>query len=88
MAVFAVISASPNSQLGERVLSVFENENFPFSSTVWFVSAVNVTPAQVCEKLGISPAGFKDSVVIRFEGYFGFATAALWQWLVLKGAAP
>jgi hypothetical protein len=88
MAVFAVISVNPNPALGANVNSVFPNESFSLGPAIWFVSANDVTPAQICERLGIKPGGITDAIVIRNQGYFGVATNALWQWLQLKGATP
>ena len=91
MSIFAVMSLAPNPELGAKIVGVYPNDSLALSSSFWFVSDANVTPAQVSEKLGVRSAtsgesGFTDVVVVRSQGYFGYASSAVWQWLALKGA--
>jgi hypothetical protein len=87
MTVFAVISTMPDSELGNRVATVYGSDSFTLSPDTWFVAEKDVTTAQVCEKLGIGPKGL-SGVVVRFDGYFGYGSNAIWEWLRLKGANP
>jgi hypothetical protein len=90
MTVFAVTSIGSNPGLGDKIASVYGTNNYKASDTLWFVADDNVTPAQVCEKIGVRspslPTGFEAVVVFRIQGYFGFANNAVWQWLTIKGA--
>ena len=88
MSVFAVISIPPNPTLAAHVMATYPTDNYIFSDRVWFVVDANVTTAQVCGKLGITPGGISDVVVVRFENYFGVASTGLWEWLNLKGILP
>jgi len=89
MAVFVILNVSgPNAALAAKVAEVYPNDNFHLNPSTWFVKDEGVTAAQVCEKLGIVVDGPVGSVVVvKIEDYFGVASKALWDWLLLKRAS-
>lgn len=89
MAVFAVISESPNPALRLGIEGLYPGNFYHWSDRVSFVTASG--PAQrVSETLGVRTRGpdgtitqgFPDAIVVQLApSYWGWTGAGLWAWL-------
>jgi len=85
MAAFAVISPKPDAVLANTISEKYRDRHYVVSESAWFVADTNKTTHEVCETLNIK-AGGSQAIVVKTDGYFGFAPPTLWEWLKVKGA--
>lgn len=84
MSVFAVIGSVNSEAIGAAVVKQYGANHYRFTTNVWLVPDSG-TSKDVSEKLGLTNGGLNaQGVVLRFEGYSGFAAADGWKWLATQ----
>lgn len=85
MTVFAVLPATENRQLEERIKELFPDNHFKLSDNQWLVSA-KMTSRELTEKLRITSPdqGIPSTAVFSLSGFFGKHSPELWEWLIAK----
>ena len=88
---FLILLEGEHEQVAALVQEHYANFNYELiEKKAWVVAAneTTVTPADVCKKIGLTGTEqARMGVVVRFETYYGYADAALWQKLQAWGRA-
>jgi hypothetical protein len=89
MSVFAVIGIVNPNAIREAVVRQYGANHHQFAENAWFVPD-NGTTKDVSDKLGITNGALNaQGVVLKFDGYSGWASAEGWKWLANQsGALP
>lgn len=89
MAVFSILSEAPQPKLRARIESLYAGRYYHFSETIWFVRD-NGPAKSIATNLGIQTRNSDGNVVGDIEqtavvqtspSYWGWTSAALWEWL-------
>lgn len=81
MSVFAVIASKNPERVREAVVRQYGENHYQFADNAWFVPD-NGTTKEIAGKLGIMSGGLDASgVVLKFDGYSGYASREGWDWL-------
>ena len=87
MSIFAVVLREPNPSIKERVEKYYP-DHFPMNDTFFLVARGGIAET-VAVKTGIKgedQAENASGAVFKLnEGYSGFTTRALWDWLKVHG---
>ncbi len=81
---FAIMSVTENPALNMAVEREFPGASLKLAPNTWLVAARGLTTREVSEKVGVMPEGISGVVVVKIEGYFGFAPRNIWEWLKVK----
>ena len=81
-----IVVGLPGSGLAARVASAYPGRYHVIApDSAWVVAGPEITPINVCEKLGIvdTSSGMVNSVghgvVVKLDNYYGVLDPALWQ---------
>jgi hypothetical protein len=81
MSVFVVIGSINPAAIGAAVEKQYGANHYKLANNVWFVPDSGTTK-DVSDKLGISDNRLNaQGVVLRFDGYAGYAQAESWRWI-------
>jgi hypothetical protein len=89
MAVFSILSEIPQPQLRARIESLYAGRYYQFSESVWFLRD-NGPAKAIATNLGIRTKSTEGNLVGDIEqaaviqtspSYWGWTSAALWDWL-------
>jgi len=86
MAAFAILSvALSNPALENNIREAYSEFTHKITENVWLVADKAVTTtSEVCQKIGVGENGLAGVVVLKIDGYFGYASTAIWEWLKVK----
>ncbi len=82
--IFAVL-APPESAgpLRSAIASVFPGDYLEIGPGQWLIASIG-TAEDVSGKLGLTDGRSGTGVVLSVSGYFGRASAQIWEWLAAK----
>ena len=86
MRLYAILSDPGNKDLIEVIKSKFPKHFFDFEDGQWFVAEDNPSTArEVYEKLeGTNGVDIGSVVILSVNGYYGYASANLWEWMASR----
>jgi hypothetical protein len=89
MSVFVIIGSVNPNFIAEAVVRQYGANHYQLTSNAWFVPD-NGTTKDVADKLGITNGAIgAQGVILKFDGYSGWASAEAWKWLASQsGALP
>ena len=81
MSIFAVIASENPGGVNQSIVRQYGANHYRFAENAWFVSD-NGTTKDVADKLGITNGAIQaQGVVLKFDGYSGWASSAGWDWI-------
>jgi hypothetical protein len=85
MAVFVVLSRTPNPRLDQVIKEKFANDAMQLSENQWLVS-FSGTAVALSTDLGITGEGGNtgSAIVAQISSYYGRASSAVWDWIKAK----
>jgi hypothetical protein len=84
MPIFAVVGKEgPYDNLERALNEQFPNEHIAVKPGVWLVSGKGIAK-DISDRLGISDGKTAQGIVLTVNGYWGYASNAIWEWLALK----
>ena len=90
MRIYALLSDPDNSELEKAIKAEFKDHHFDFEDGQWFIAANGATTAEeIYDKLEESKKSgdIGSVVVLSISGYYGYASANLWDWLASRSEA-
>ena len=88
MQVYAVLHLSNPTAVEDALRSHFLNDHRPLGNNEWLVASRAVTSKEISDALGISDGRNGYGIVIAMNGYWGWATNDIWEWIAAKKAEP
>jgi hypothetical protein len=84
MAIFLVVGKDPPFDKLERALAqYFPNNYLIVKPGIWLVSGYGLAK-DISDRLGISDGQTAQGIVLSINGYWGFESNVIWEWLALK----
>ena len=89
MAVFSILSETPQPHLQERIAKLYAGKFYHFSDTISFIRD-NGSAQELVKNLGIRSRDADGKVIGEFEktaviqtspAYWGWSKSTLWEWL-------
>ncbi len=89
MRLYAVLSDPGNEALIKAIKKEFTEHYCDFEDGQWFVAEKNPSTAmEVYEKLeGTNGVDIGSVVILSVNGYYGYASANLWEWMASRSEA-
>ena len=89
MKLYSILSDPENSALTDAIKREFKDNWFDFEDGQQFVAANDPSTArEVYEKLdGKNDVDIGSVVILSISGYYGYASANLWEWMASRGEA-
>jgi hypothetical protein len=88
MTIFVVFRVKASACMRAAIARVYADDSYDLGNNEWLISAKG-TPKSVSDSLGITshPDTIGPAIVFRVEGYFGRASADIWEWIKSKSEA-
>lgn len=83
MIVYVVLPDNARPDLDQRIRQAFANDARQVTPTLWLVAA-NLTAQGVTERLGAEQGAFGRVIVASIDGYFGWHSKDIWDWIALQ----
>jgi len=80
MALFLVVGFGGNESLGKKISDEFPTTSRNLTVDTWLVVAPG-TAKDISDKIGISEGQTGSGMVTNVGGYWGRASADLWEWM-------
>ncbi len=84
MTIFVIIAGTVGKEaLGAKVKELYK-DSYELPPNAWFI-ADTITANQMRDKVGLTGDGLgAQGVVVKIDGYAGYAPSDLWEWLRRK----
>jgi hypothetical protein len=85
MAAFIIIPIGNTSDIDAAVAQKFPGDSFRLPKGEHLV-VFDGTSKELSDRLGISDGQVGSALVVGINGYFGWASKDIWEWLQIKSA--
>jgi hypothetical protein len=88
MTIFVVFRVKASACMRAAIARAYPDDSLDLGNNEWLISAKG-TPKIVSDSLGITshPDTIGAAIVFSVDGYFGRASADIWEWIKSKSEA-
>jgi hypothetical protein len=80
-----VVAGRDEEKLAPAIEQAYPNDSIKVWTGLWLVSDESSTAQEVCTKLDTASGRRGSVIVTSINGYYGFASKNIWEWLAVKG---
>lgn len=80
-----VVAAQDEAKIAPAIQAIYPSDHIKVWDGLWLVSDESATAEQVSDKLGIRNGARGLAIVASINGYYGYASKNVWEWLAVKG---